>query len=46
MRKEGYIPITLMEERSVIMKPASFKTVIRLQFDTLAKRVVYCTVKN
>ncbi|WP_040194641.1 sigma factor-like helix-turn-helix DNA-binding protein [Clostridium culturomicium] len=28
------------------MKPASFETAIRLQFDTLVKRVIYCTVKN
>ncbi len=28
------------------MKPASFETAIRLQFDTLVKRVIDCTVKN
>lgn len=28
------------------MKPTSFETAIRLQFDTLVKRVIDCTVKN
>lgn len=28
------------------MEAASFETAIRLQFDTLAKKVIYCTVKN
>ena len=28
------------------MKPTSFETAIRLQFDTLAKRVIDCTVKD
>lgn len=28
------------------MKPTSFETIIRLQFDTLVKRVIDCTVKD
>ena len=28
------------------MKPTSFENAIRLQFDTLVKRVIDCTVKN
>ena len=28
------------------MKPTSFETAIRLQFDTLVKRVIDCTVKD
>ena len=47
MRKEGDTNFRYMQRGGCNdMKPASFETAIRLQFDTLVKRVIDCTVKN
>ncbi|WP_229105205.1 RNA polymerase sigma factor [Longibaculum muris] len=45
--ERGIYQISLYAERGCDnMKPTSFETIIRLQFDTLVKRVIDCTVKD
>lgn len=47
VRKEGDTDFRYMQRGGGDdMKPASFEAAIRLQFDTLVKRVIDCTVKN
>lgn len=46
MRKEGDTSFRNKMKGGVNMKPASFETAIRLQFDNLARRVVFTTVKD
>lgn len=46
MRKEGDTSFRNKTKGGVNMKPASFETAIRLQFDNLARRVVFTTVKD
>lgn len=44
--ERGKCPFSPVQKGGVMMKPTSFETAIRLQFNTLVKRVVDTTVKD
>ena len=46
MRKEGDTNFCTMQKGGVMMKPTSFEDAIRLQFDTLMKKVIDKMIKN
>lgn len=46
MRKEGDTNFCTMQKGGVMMKPTSFEDAIRLQFDTLMKKVIDGAIKN
>lgn len=46
MGQRSFIPFQFSQKGGEILKPSSFQTAIRLQFDCLAKRVIDTTVKD